>query len=123
MPTSHIFLLATFLTLAGCCSQTPSRPDMAGPLTHATTFIQDGQSTREQVLLKLGIPSRQFEAGRILAWRVRTEGADLLTVSDYPGSDDPRYNTWPASSRGFDLIVVFDAHDLVQTHNLVPARR
>ena len=96
---------------------------MTGPLTHATTFIQDGQSTREQVLLKLGIPSRQFEAGRILAWRVRTEGAELVMVSDYPAGDDPRYNTWPASSRGFDLIVVFDTHDLVQTHNLVPARR
>ena len=96
---------------------------MGPPLTQATTFIQDGQTTREQVLLKLGIPSRQFEAGRILAWRVGTAGQDLVTVSDYPGEPDLRYNSWPAGSRGYDLIVVFDGSDHVQTHNLIPARR
>jgi hypothetical protein len=123
MLKSHIAVFAVFLGLAGCYSPAPPKSDMGPALTQATTFIENGKTTREQVLLKFGIPSRQFESGRILAWRVRTGDEGLVTVSDYPGGDDPRFNTWPASSRGYDLIVVFDPSDLVQTHNLVPARR
>jgi len=121
MPIRHILLLI-FFGIAGC-SSAPPKQDMGPGLVQATTFIQNGQTTREQVLLKLGIPSRQFETGRILAWRVRTTEEGLATVSDFPGADDLRYNTWPASSRGYDLIVVFDSRDLVETHSLVPARR
>jgi hypothetical protein len=121
MRNRHIFLFG-FLTLIGC-SSTPPKQDMGPPLAQATSFITPGQTTREQMLLKLGVPSRQFEAGRILAWRVRTADEGLVTVSDYPGQPDLRYNAWPATSRGYDLIVVFDTGDLVQTHSLVPARR
>ena len=125
MLTRHIsagVVLAGLVCLVSC-SSAPPKVDMGPPLTQATSFIKDGQTTREEMLLKLGVPSRQFEAGRILAWRVRTAEEGLVTVSDYPGSPDLRYNAWPATSRGYDLIVVFDPGDHVQTHSLVPARR
>src|SRR5213075_150026 len=98
MLSRHIstgIFLAGFVCLVGCSSAPPLQ-DMGPPLTQATTFIQDGQTTREQVLLQVGIPSRQFEAGRILAWRVGTAGQNLVTVSDYPGEPHLRYNSWPA---------------------------
>jgi hypothetical protein len=124
MRIHQILALAIALGLVGCyTAPTVTKKDMATSVTEATSFIEDGKTSREAMLLKLGIPSRQFESGRILAWRVRTAEEGLVMVSDYPGGYDPRFNTWPASSRGYDLIVVFDAGDLVQTHNLVPARR
>ena len=122
MSTRHIVLLIC-ICLIGCSSSPPPVQDMGQQLTQATTFIQDGQTTREQVLLKLGIPSRQFESGRILGWRVCSAGEGLVTVSDYPGEPDLRYNSWPAGTRGYDLIVVFDGGDRVEAHSLVLARR
>ncbi len=90
--------------------------------TGSLAFLEDGRTTREAVLLRLGTPSAHFEGDRILTYGVWKSSAGGWI----------RRGRSPAPSRkglhlGFqqptdDLVLVFDPTGILMRHSLVVAR-
>ena len=106
----HVWLLAC----VGCVSQpaplaTPEQQHAAVP------FVELGDTTREQLLLRLGTPTWSFEGGRILTWRLEHDGEHVRPVL--------RSATMPQLDglgvRWYALVVVFDAAGKVSKFSLV----
>ncbi len=81
--------------------------------------IQDGQTTRQEVLLRYGTPSASFEGGRIFTF-------DFLV--DYPSGEWRRVESSLLSGwqyiRGSSssLVLVFGPDDRLVRHSLVTGR-
>ncbi len=81
--------------------------------------IQDGQTTRQEVLLRYGTPSASFEGGRILTF-------DFLV--DDPSGEWRRVESSPLSGwqyirgRTSSLVLVFGPDDRLVRHSLVTGR-
>ena len=81
--------------------------------------IQDGRTTRQEVLLRLGGPSAVFEEGRILTYDFVME----------PSGEWQRVGTIAAGGWSYDwprtasLVLVFGPEDRLVRHNLVRDRR
>ena len=85
-------------------------------------FLQDGRSTREEVLLNLGTPSAHFEGDRILTYALwKSSGGTWIRqgrgLGTNPVGSPPAY-TQPTDN----LVLVFDANGVLTRHNLVVAR-
>jgi len=85
-------------------------------------FIEDGKTTKDEVLLKLGNPSGQFEGGRILTY--------TMTFSEEKGFQVNYERTfishgpWPCyklsvSKAEYNLILVFNENNTLSKHNLL----
>jgi hypothetical protein len=84
-----------------------------GPLA----FLHDGSTTKEDVILTLGAPAAVFESEKILTYRfrhTREEGMRVLAKDSHP------YETWDAVQ--YSLVLVFDAQQVLQKHNLVQVK-
>jgi hypothetical protein len=94
---------AFVLFLLGACASTPfGQPELL-------TFIQDGQTTREQVFLALGEPSATYENGRILTFRLARDEGGYFLVEKAPGFHSVKYS----------LVLAFDDTGLLRRHSLV----
>ena len=115
-----ILAFALLLPLGpGCAGQRPTPQVEQIEQTHLP-FIEDGATSREQALLRLGIPSGQFEGERILTWRLRFDGKALFPIAPDAAGDDPRYAIWTASA--FNLVLVFDAANVLQRHSFIEVK-
>lgn len=92
-------------------------------------FLQEGSTTKEDVLLELGIPSAQFQGDRILAYRLtdvecqvysfrHCEKEGLVTI-DMLGPEES--SGWRAA--WYNLILVFDENDVLKKLSLIGVRR
>ena len=113
-----LLLIVLGCVLCGCGAQprAPTHDQIEkGPLS----FLQDGTTTREDVLLRLGTPTGQFEGDRILTFRlaisraleVRPASRVALTYRH----DDQ--GVWNGTTH--ELVVVFDGKNVVQKHRLI----
>lgn len=81
-------------------------------------YLQDDKTTKEEVLLKLGLPTAQFEGERILTWRLMLHaGEGLVPVAREVDPLDPRMAQWREAE--YNLILVFDERNVMQRHSLV----
>jgi hypothetical protein len=88
--------------LAGCASTSIGKQNLLD-------FLQDGTTTREEVMLHLAEPSATFEGGRILTYRLdRDEGGYTLM-----GTKSARW------SGKFSLVLAFDEKGVLRRHALV----
>jgi len=76
-------------------------------------FINDGETSRTNVILSLGQPSATFEDEHILTYRISGSREKGYFVRDAPG-------TWYETS--FSLVLVFDADGTLQSHSMVKVR-
>ena len=90
--------------MAGCAAQ-EDRGD-----TMLLEFIATGQTTRTDVLLRLGIPSASFENERILTYRIGGDSSKGFFVRDAAG-------TWYETS--YSLVLVFDSNSVLENQSLV----
>jgi hypothetical protein len=97
------------LLLAGCASMPPARKDLLD-------FLRPGQTTREEVILRLGQPSGTFERERILTYRVGQLGDEGYYLVS-PRSLAPEGT--PFHAERFSLVIVFDAQGRLEKHQLV----
>lgn len=99
--------LVAILLLAGCAT--------GAQLGDSTLldFINDGQTTRTEVILSLGQPSATFENERIHTYRIGGDGESGYFVRDTPG-------TWYETS--FSLVLVYGADGTLQSHSQVKIR-
>jgi hypothetical protein len=115
MPLRLMLALSCLVMLEGGCA--PHEMNVTelghGPLA----FLADGVTTREQVLLKLGHPSAQFEGQRILTYRVRQSGPNDVQVSEHRHELDP-LNSHALASHS--VVLVFDTRNVLVRHAIVP---
>ena len=107
-----IVLLVAFTAVVSC-EPKPATPEQlqTGPLT----FIQDGKLTREDALLRFGVPASEFENERILTFRIaqRTDGSINAVDRDTAGA------VYQAGAV-YSLVLVFDARGVLKRHSIVP---
>ena len=118
-PLAAIALLVAAAAL-GCATNQPPPPTPQEIERQHLPFIQDGVTTREDALLRLGIPSAQFEGEHIFTYRLCFDGKKLDPVTATTDANDPRYRTWPGAA--FNLVLVFDARHVLQKHSFLKVR-
>lgn len=83
-------------------------------------FLEDGKTTKEMVILKLGAPSGAFEGERIISYRLgRTrEGYFVLDqIAEARVQKSPEL--YSGISGTFSLVLVFDESNVLQKHSAV----
>ena len=123
-----VILLLAGATLMGCAQPAPL--DLNKQLeTGSLAFLQDCKTTREQVLLRLGIPTAEFEQQRILAYRVEFDPQGVLkllprdsfirvTYGEATYAQEPRWE-----GVGANVMLVFNDAQVLVRHSLVPIAR
>ena len=112
----HALLIAVGITLlSGCVTPKITALGPEAVRDGYLPFIEDGKTTREQVLLKLGVPSAQFEGGRILTYVLRLDDDDRLQVLQRHMHTST--SQWRPGT--YSRVVVFAADGVLARHSLV----
>lgn len=98
--------LLLFLVIACATSRQPGD-------TALLAFLSAGQTTRAEVLQRLGQPSARFENDAILTYRIGGDADQGFYVRDAPG-------TWYKTN--YSLVLVFGDGGYLERHTLVPVR-
>jgi outer membrane protein assembly factor BamE (lipoprotein component of BamABCDE complex) len=100
---------------AGCATPKIQVADAQLLLNSELAFIKDGETTREEVSLKLGVPSAQLEGDRILMYQFRTseDGKWNLVSPIFSGN----LRGWGSGTSS--LVLVFDTRGILQKHSMV----
>jgi len=111
------------LSAYGCAGHTVKVAD-AEVETKWLGFLKDGSTTKQDVLLKLGLPAEHFEGERILVYRLSPAGTEgLMNVSRYIRRSEPLYGEYPAGEYSqFSLVLVFDDNHILRRHSLLKLR-
>jgi len=107
------------LVLAEGCEPTP-RIQMADPkvlLNSELSFIQDGVITREQVVLKLGVPSAQFEGERIMIYQLYADNYRKWQLATPMINNFNGLRMWGPET--CSLVLVFGTDGVLSRHSLV----
>jgi len=83
-------------------------------------FIQDGITTREEVVLKLGVPSAQFEGEKILMYQLRVDQAGKWHLVAPQINATKGLREW--REKTCSLVVVFGGDGVLRKHSLVEAK-
>jgi hypothetical protein len=115
-PRVLLLMLSPLLTASGCVPKAPTPDELRlGPLN----YLQEGTTTREQALLKLGVPSADFEKGRILTYRLAVAPGGAITPRPrQPGLGVPQSADWS----DYSLVLVFDDKGVLKKQSLVPVK-
>lgn len=98
--------LIALLILTGCATVNTPAPD---PLL--LDFLQDGQTSREEIVLRLGAPSQTMENERVLFYRLAQDKRGYLIR-------EPRHDHFWAGVQ-ISLVLVLDDRGVLQQHSLV----
>jgi hypothetical protein len=115
--------LLIVLALLASCATPRVQPLPAEQVSRSDllSFIRDGGTTREEVLLKLGRPSAQFEGQRILSYQIQIDKEGAAHVS-WPGRSEqnPVLLRWDKDI--YSLVLVFGPSGVLERHSLVGAK-
>lgn len=113
-----ILPFAVVLSLLTGCATTESLRGRADLLD----FLADGKTTREEVVLKLGQPSAQFQHENILTYRLNIEPKNHgYYVVGREAPTEFGWSTW--SGVKYSLVLVFDEAGVLRKHSLVEVNR
>ena len=83
-------------------------------------FLQDSVTTREEVILKLGIPSAQVEGERILMYQLKADENGKWHLIAPRWNVNTGLRTW--SEGTCSLVLVFGENGVLRKHSLVMAQ-
>jgi len=83
-------------------------------------FIQDGVTTREEVVLKLGTPCAQFEEEKILTYQLRADKAGKWHLVAPQIDPTTGFREWQVGT--CSLVLVFGDDGVLRKHSLVTAQ-
>jgi hypothetical protein len=115
-----VIALGIIVLAAGCGTPRIQTADPQVLLRSELAFIQDGVTTREQAVLKLGVPSAQLEGDRIMMYQLLAD------------KDGKWHLVAPRSNSGTglrqceqgtcSLVLVFGADGILRKHSLVTSK-
>ncbi len=104
--TWGLLVVPIVLTVLLGCAEPPPTPQLA---RQSLGFLAAGKTTREQVVIKFGIPSYAFEKERILTYRMTwTKDRGLHAIS---------YD--PFQRHRYHLVLVFDEAGVLKRWTLL----
>ena len=83
-------------------------------------FLSDGKTTREDILMKLGEPSGQFEGERVFTYMVSIDSEGKLHVLPRQlalNPNDPR--RYKLNSSICSLVLIFRPDNILEKHRLI----
>lgn len=98
-------MLAIALTPMACATTPFGEPDLLD-------FIRDGETTREDALMRLGAPSASYENERLLTYRLGKDEGGFYPVAKRQGFYDVEYS----------LVLAFDDTGVLKRHSMVALR-
>jgi hypothetical protein len=106
------------LFLSGC-AETKLQTVDDSILQQQLSLLGDGKTTKQDILLRFGIPSAQFEGERILTYRLRYNQKEnrFEVVSREVDRRDPRFAEWMQTE--YNLVLVFDEKHILQKHSML----
>jgi hypothetical protein len=110
-------LLLLLLCVTSCQPKTLTQDELwQGPLN----YLQEGKTTRQEAILKLGEPSAAFEDGRILTYLIGqdAQGKVVPRRRQSLGEGVPQN----ATLANYSLVLVFDQKGILRKQSLVPAK-
>jgi len=115
---SAVIGLLLILLLSGC-AETKLQTVDDSILQQRLALLEDGKTTKEDILIKFGIPSSQFEGERILTYRLRFNQKEnrFEVVSVEVDRRDPRFREWLQTE--YNLVLVFDEKHILQRHSML----
>jgi len=115
---SAVIGLLLILLLSGC-AETKLQTVDDSILQQQLALLEDGKTTKEDILIKFGIPSSQFEGERILTYRLRFNQKEnrFEVVSVEVDRRDPRFREWLQTE--YNLVLVFDEKHILQRHSML----
>ena len=122
MRNLRVALAGTALLLASCIQGGRTGPADAG--TRARLLkdpLQDGTTTREDVVLRLGVPSARFENDRLLCYRLLETPDGMVVAGREAENREPWVN--PHHYPVYNLVLVFDARSVLVRHSLLCIRQ
>jgi len=111
MRIDKITRLAVYLllpVLAGCATTS-----MIADKT-LLDFLENGKTSKQMVILKLGQPSGTFEGEKIVTYRMGSDEKGYLLLDRQAGA--------PWTGTKFSLVLIFDENNVLQKHSMVPVR-
>lgn len=120
--TMKALSLVLLMALAACATpKVQAIPAEQVIRSDLLSFVHDGVTTREEVLLKLGTPSAQFEGQRILTYQIRIDKDGGASVF-WPRRSElhPGLTHWEPGV--YSLVLVFGADGVLAKHSLVGAK-
>lgn len=111
-------VMAALMVSAGCIAPLTPPPGIR-PDPGLLAFLEDGQTSRADVIARLGQPSTKFEADRILTYRVAGDlkGGFWIRIRGRLG---PTNMGW--SGVNHSLVLIFDDQGILQKQSLVPVQ-
>jgi hypothetical protein len=83
-------------------------------------FLQDGVTTREDVILRLGIPSAQIEGEKILMYQLKADESGKWHLIAPRWNVNTGLRTWSEGTSS--LVLVFGQNGVLRKHSLVIAQ-
>ena len=122
MQAQRILAVLVITSLMAGCADTPhiQTADPEELFDSEFSFIQDGQTRREEALLRLGLPSAQFEGDRILIYQLRVDNDGVWHIVAPQVQALNMLRWWPPGV--YSLVLVFGKEGILQKHSLVVAR-
>lgn len=123
--TARVFAVGLLLLLEGCVTPPGIQRFPVEQIIRSDllSFIQDGVTTREQVLLRLGIPAAQFETQRILTYQLRVDKDGVAqVVLPQRIAEHPKSNIIEWEPGNYSLVLVFRPNGVLERHSLVGAQ-
>jgi hypothetical protein len=117
--TSRLICLAVIASLlAACATETVKSVAPASlPEIRVLAFLRDDETTREDVLLRLGVPTAQLEGDRILMYQLNTDAKGRWYLSAPEWNSATGMRTWRTGTSS--LVLVFDEAGVLRRHSLV----
>ena len=116
MKTAVQIVLLVGFALTGCVTQSPKGQ------AELLRFLDDGQTTSQDVVLSLGEPSARFEKGKVFTYRL---GYEPRTSGYYVVAREPPnragWSGWGHSK--YSLVLVFDEMGVLRKHSLVEVNK
>ncbi len=85
------------------------------------SYLEDGRTAKQQVLLRLGLPSAQFEGEKILTYRMKLSKKEgLVVVSRESDAKNPWLSQWVRAE--YSLVLIFDDQHVLKRHSLLHVR-
>ena len=135
MFTTTVVLALSLLMLVGCGATLQQVvPDKSRQTL--LPYLEDGKTTKQEIIERLGQPSRQFQGGRILTYRLGQlrecgwfcDDKGLRAIETGVTWNKPRPprldSQWRIASYGevYALVLIFDEPNVLRKHSLIQIR-
>lgn len=85
-------------------------------------FLEDGKTSKQMVILKLGQPSGTFDGEKIVTYRIGSEEEEKGYFLRNRQAGWAGRCSATGTVTTLSLVLIFDEHNVLQKHSMVPVR-